>query len=148
MNRFTMVCCAAALVGCYAADRPVEEEASDASMISLADVAGVWTMQAFADTGNTALITYEMLATDSAEGWVVTFPDREPLPARLLPVEGDSMVIDVGPYESVLRQGVMVSTQSVFRLDDANLTGTFVARYETTQADSLLRGRQQGTRKQ
>jgi hypothetical protein len=89
-----------------------------------------------------------MVATDNTEGWMVTFPGREPTPVRVVAVEGDSLIVDVGPYESALREGVMVSTRSVVRVQDGNLTGTFVARYQTAGPDSVLRGRQRGMRTQ
>lgn len=144
MYRCSALCCAVLLVACAPSGERAEMETP---MISLADVAGVWSMQAFPEVGDTALVTYEMVATDNTEGWTVNFRDRTPIPARVAAVEGDSITVDVGPYESVLRAGVMVSTRSVVRLQDGNLRGTFVARYQTTQPDSVMRGRQQGTRK-
>jgi len=146
MNRFAVLCCAALLVGCAQSDEQAETEVPEASTISLADVAGVWTMQALPEVGDSALVTYEMVATGNTEGWTVTFPDAEPIPARVVAVAGDSIIVDLGPYESALRDGVMVSTRSVVRLQEGNLTGTFVARYQTTEPDSLLRGRQLGSR--
>jgi hypothetical protein len=143
MKRFAALCCAALLVGCAPAD---EQASMETATISLADVAGVWSMEALPETGDSAFVTYELVVTDDTEGWTVTFPDREPIPVRVVAVEGDSIVVDLGPFESALREGVMVSTRSVVRLQDGNLAGTFVARYETTEADSVLRGRQRGTR--
>ena len=140
MKRIAVLCCAALLFGCA----PADEEA--AMEISLADVAGTWTMEALPAEGDDALVTYEMVATDNTEGWTVTFPGRDPLPARVVAVEGDSIVVDVGPYESALRDGVMVSTRSVVRLYDGSISGTFVAHYDTTEPDSVLHGRQRGTR--
>ena len=146
MNRFAILCCAAFLVGCSQSDEQAEMEMPGAPMISLADVAGVWTMQALPEMGDSALVTYQMVATDNTEGWTLTFPDREPIPARVVAVAGDSIIVEAGPYESALRGEVMVSTRSVVRLQNGNLTGTFVARYQTTEPDSVLRGRQRGTR--
>jgi hypothetical protein len=145
MKRSAVLCCAALLLCCAPSD---EQAAMETPTISLADVAGVWSMQALPETGDSALVTYEMVATDNTEGWTVTFVGREPIPARVIAVEGDSIMVDVGPYESALREGVMVSTRSVVRLQDGDLAGTFVARYQTTEPDSVLRGRQQGTRTQ
>lgn len=145
MKRSAVLCCAAFLVCCAPSD---EQAAMETSTISLADVAGVWSVQALPETGDSAIVTYELVATDNTEGWAVTFPDREPIPARVVAVEGDSIIVDLGPYESALREGVMVSTRTVVRLQDGDLTGTFVARYQTTEPDSILRGRQQGTRTQ
>ncbi len=143
MKRLAAVCCAALLVGCAPS-----EQAEMAATISLADVAGTWSMQALPEVGDSALVTYQMVATDNTEGWTVTFPDREPVPVEVVAVEGDSIVTEMGPYESALREGVMVSVRSVARLQDGDMIGTFVARYETTGPDSVLNGRQLGTRAQ
>ncbi|UCF40480.1 MAG: hypothetical protein JSW43_12235 [Gemmatimonadota bacterium] len=143
MKRITLLCCAALLVGCAPAD---EEAAMETATISLADVAGMWQAQALPETGDSALVTYEMVATESTEGWTVTFPGRAPLPARVVAVEGDSIVVEVGPYESLLRDGLMVSTRTVARLQNNILVGTFVAHYEAAGADSVLRGRLRGMR--
>jgi hypothetical protein len=62
-------------------------------------------------------------------------------------VDGDSVVSELGPFESVLRPGIMVTTRAVTRLQGDMLTGTFVGRYATDAADSVLNGRLQGTRK-
>ncbi|NIM48251.1 MAG: hypothetical protein GTO22_03170, partial [Gemmatimonadales bacterium] len=87
MRRFAVLCCAALLVGCA----PAEEEG-----ISLADVAGTWSMQSLPETGDSVLVAYEVVATDNTEGWTVTFPGRDPLPIRVVAVEGDSIVTEVG----------------------------------------------------
>jgi hypothetical protein len=148
MKRFALLCCAAFLVGCTGSEEQASTEMAAVSTMSLADIAGVWTMEALPEAGDSALVTYEMVATENTEGWTVTFPDRDPIPARVVTVEGDSLIVELGPYESALREGVMVSTRSVVRLHDDHLMGTFVARYETTEADSVLRGQQRGTRRQ
>jgi hypothetical protein len=145
MKRIALLSCAALVFGCAASD---EEPAMDTATLSLADVAGTWSMEALPETGDSALVTYEMVATDNTEGWLVTFPGREPIEARVVSVGGDSIIVEVGPYESALRGGLMVSTRSIVRLQDGSIGGTFVARYETTEPDSILRGRQRGTRSQ
>ena len=53
---------------------------------------------------------------------------------------------DAGPYESVLRKGVKVTTHSVFRLQDGKLVGTTVAHYAIKGADSVRNLRSEGTR--
>ncbi len=71
-----------------------------------------------------------MVATADPSGWTFNFPKRDPIPARVT-AEGDSVVIDAGPYESVLRKGVQVSTHTVTRMDGDRLTGTTVATYQS-----------------
>lgn len=114
--------------------------------ISLADVAGTWIMDARSEAGQ-AVPQYEMVATADLSGWEMRFPDREPIQVRVGEVAGDSIVTDAGPYESVLRPGVQVTTHGVYRLEGDRLVGTVVARYETAEADSVVTVHSEGTRK-
>jgi hypothetical protein len=138
MKRFMLLCCMALLAACAPAD---EEDT-----LSLTDLAGTWSIQALQQTGDSVIVTMDMTATDSYDGWTIMFANRDPIAARVLAVEGDSIVSEFGPYESALRAEVMVTTTSVMRLDGDNLVGTFVARYATAGADSILRGRLRGMR--
>ncbi len=142
MSRLALLCCAVALVGCAASEETADTpDESTAPTIALADVAGTWTVRAMSEGSDSVIVTYEMVATDNMEGWTMKFPDRDPLPMRVVAVNGDSVVVEAGPYESMLRAGVMVSVRSVSRLDGEMMMGTFVAHYETSEADSVLSGR-------
>ncbi|UCG89513.1 MAG: hypothetical protein JSW71_14050 [Gemmatimonadota bacterium] len=148
MSRLVALCCAGLIVGCAPSEEePAMEEAAEPT-IALADVAGTWSMEALTEAGDSVLVTYEMVATDNTEGWTITFPGRDPIPGRVISVEGDSIVVEAGPYESALRDGIMVTTRSVVRLQEGSVVGMFVAHYETTEPDSVLRGQQRGTRQQ
>lgn len=154
MNRFICFCCAVVLVGCAKADdQPGTETAAaagempmSAGTISLADVAGKWNVRGMLENSDSTIVTYELVATPSTSGWVTNFPNRAPIEVRVVSVAGDSIVTESGPFESVLRKGVQVSTHVVARLQDGKLVGTTVARYETTGADSIARLRIVGTR--
>ncbi len=74
------------------------------------------------------------------------FPNQRPLPMRIVALAGDSLVSEAGPYASVCRSGVQVSTRSVLRLQGGRLVGRTVARYPTTGPDSVLQLRTEGTR--
>ena len=65
---------------------------------------------------------------------------------RVVAVAGDSIVTEAGPFESVLRKGVKVSTNSVLRLQNGKLVGTTIAHYATSGADSVRNLRIEGTR--
>jgi hypothetical protein len=121
-------------------------EAEGPAALTLADFAGTWSMQALTESGDSVLVEYEMVATDSPEGWTITFPGRDPVQAAMVHLEGETLHIDIGPYASALRDDVMVSTQSVIRMVDGALEGEFVATYETEGEDSVLRGLQRGQR--
>jgi hypothetical protein len=117
-----------------------------AAPISLADVAGRWNVEAKGETSDSVLVRYVMTATADTTGWTITFPDRPPVPVRIVAVEGDSIRISAGPYQSVLRRGVSVTTAGALRLRDGRLVGLTVATYSGGGPDSLLRVRVEGTR--
>jgi hypothetical protein len=154
MRRIILSCCAVALIGC---NKPKEEPPMEAAAaapetaaapapVALADFAGKWNMRTMAETGDSTLVSYEMIATSDSSGWTLNFPKRKPVPVRILAVGGDSIVMESGPYESVLRKGVQVTTRSVQRLVDGKVVGTTTAHYATSGADSVLQLRTEGTR--
>jgi hypothetical protein len=154
MRSFAICCCVVVLAGCAKPEQQAAKDSTTASLaagataapISLASVAGKWTMQTMAATSDSVLVTYQMVAAAEPSGWTFNFPNRAPVPVRVLATEGDSIVTEAGPYESILRKGIQVSTHSVMRLQDGKLIGTTVAHYSTTGPDSVLNLRSQGTR--
>lgn len=152
MRRFALLCCTVALVGCAKSDTPpadttpaVATPAAPAP-IALADVAGTWNVRGMNQTGDSTLVTYTFHATSDTTGWTITFPNRRPIPVRVVAVSGDSITIAAGPYESALRRGVQVTTSGAVRLQDGKLVGLITARYATKKADSVLVVRTDGTR--
>lgn len=139
---------AALAFGCAPAeDPPAQEQPAAAPTVALADLAGTWTVTASAESSDSVLITYELNATATRDGWTSTLPGREPTPVRVLRVEGDSVMAEAGPFESALRPGVQVTTRSVVRLQGDMLMGRMVATYSGAGADSVLIGRLHGMRK-
>jgi hypothetical protein len=150
MRRFAVLCCcAAAVVGCAKGENKTPEASQTAApppALSLADVAGKWSVKAMNEARDTTLLTYELNATADTAGWTIAFPNRKPIPARVTAVAGDSVVIDAGPYESALRKGVQVTTHAVMRLENGTLAGLTIAHYKTTKPDSVRRIATEGTR--
>jgi hypothetical protein len=156
MRRFTFICCCTALavLGCARSDEATTDTATGAvsavttppAAITLADVAGRWTVRSVPETGDTTAVVSQLNASADTTGWTMTLPNRPPVPARVVLVSGDSIVTETGPYESVRRKGVQVRTRSVVRLRDGKLVGTTVARYSTTGPDSVLQLRTEATR--
>ncbi|HEX9632204.1 MAG TPA: hypothetical protein VGA02_07035 [Gemmatimonadales bacterium] len=147
MRSGTLLCVVALAVACAPAEEQPAVETEAAATLSLADVAGTWTVNGMPESSDSVIVTYELVATGTTDGWTITFPGRDPIPVTVVLVDGDSVVSELGPFESVLRPGVMVTTRAVSRLQGDLLTGTFMARYATDAADSVLTGRLQGTRK-
>ena len=97
--------------------------------------------------GATRSITYDLVATGDQSGWTLKFPGRDPIPVRVVATEGDSIVWEAGPFESVIRKGVQVkNSRIVGRLQDGKLVGTTTATYEGQGADSVAHLTLEGTR--
>jgi hypothetical protein len=154
MRRLVLGCCAIALIGC---NKPKEEPAMESTAaapeapaapapIALADIAGKWSVRSMTESGDSTLVTYELVASGDTSGWSLNFPKRKPVPMRVVAVAGDSIVTEAGPFESVLRKGIKVTTQSVMRLKDGKLVGTTTAHYATSGADSVRNLRIEGSR--
>jgi hypothetical protein len=150
---FLSCCTALAVLGCASSDEQAATDtatgavaATTPAAISLADVAGRWTVRAVPETGDTTAVVSQLNASADTAGWTMTLTNRPPIATRVVLVSGDSIVTETGPYESVLRKGVQVRTRSVMRLRDGRLVGTTVARYSTTGADSVLTLRTEATR--
>lgn len=108
-------------------------------------LAGTWTLSAVPETGDTTPIPSTLVATADTTGWVLRLANRPPTPVRVT-IAGDSVVTVSGPYESVIRPGVQVTTTSVYRVRGDSLVGRTTARYTTTGADSVLHLRVTGRR--
>jgi hypothetical protein len=113
--------------------------------ITLADVAGTWTVNAVSEAGDT-VPQFELVATADPSGWVLHYPDRDPVPVRIIEVAGDSIVTEAGPYNSLLRPGTQVWTHGVWRLEGDRLMGTTTAHFQTTDPDSVITVRSEATR--
>ncbi len=150
-------CFAALFIGCARSERQSAQDttatatdtaaaiSAQPAAISLAEVAGKWRVRATNEAGD-SLVSYELNATADTSGWTIKFPNRPPVPVRVVAVAGDSVVTEAGPYESVLRKGVMVTIRGASRLQGEKLVGSSVARYQTKGPDSVLNVRTEGTR--
>ena len=137
---------AAIVAGCAKTENaPADSSAVESSTTStasgtlnLADVAGKWNMKAVPMSGDTTTTNYVLTATNNTDGWTITFPGRpQPVPVKVK-VDSDSIMLSAGPYPSVRRPGVQVTTYSIARLQSGRLNGTTTAHYKTKGADSVL----------
>jgi hypothetical protein len=161
MRRLALACCccAATIVGCRKSQNQASTgtttdtsagavaPAAATGTASLAAVAGKWKVRAMTEAGDSTLLTYELNATSSGSGSTITFPNRQPMAAHIA-VSGDSIIIDAGPYASVLRPGVQVRMHSVGLLHANQLVGTGAWHYVTNRPDSVLHFQMAGTRAQ
>ncbi len=140
------------LVDCESepAEEPTNQPPADTvaalPTISLADIAGTWDMRSVPVSGEDTTATVGQFVI-TPEEWTLMLPDRDPIPG-IVTTSGDSVIVDSGPFESVRRDGAMVTTHAVYRLEGDRLVGTTTARYATTEADSVLELATEATRAQ
>jgi hypothetical protein len=161
-TRIAICCCAAVLAGCAKKESAsVDSTSAMASStsstttstttapaaINLADVAGKWNMRSVPMSGDTSATTYVLTATANTSGWTITFPGRAPIPVKVS-VDGDSIMLSAGPYPSVRRKGVQVTTYGVSRVQNGGMVGSTTAHYKVKSADSVLVLSTTGTRAQ
>lgn len=163
-TRIAICCSAAVLAGCAkkesaSADSTSAMASSTSSTttatttttpapLNLADVAGKWNMRSVPMSGDTSATTYVLTATANTSGWSMTFPGRAtPVPVKVS-VDGDSIMLAAGPYSSVRRKGVQVTTYGVARLQNGSIVGSTTAHYKVKSADSVLVLSTTGTRAQ
>lgn len=157
MRSFTVLCCVAVLAGCTKAeDRSVGAgttsdtmaapagETADAS-ISLRDLAGTWKISSMDEGGGNPVET-QLRATADTSGWTLIGPDRKTYPVRVLAVQGDSVVAEVGPRPSFVRKGAQVTTRTVYRLQGDKLVGRIESHFKIGGRDSVGQRISEGTR--
>jgi hypothetical protein len=110
------------------------------------NVAGTWTVKVMPQAKDTVVLTYKLVATNDKTGWMLTFPNRQPMEPRVVSMDNDSVVVDNGPYSSLLRKSVMVTTHSSMHMEGDKLVGITIAHYNTKGADSVVMLRTEGTR--
>ena len=155
-TRIALCCCAAVLAGCAKKDEAAVDTTASSTMtttapaapapINLADVAGKWDVRSVPVSGDTSATTYVLTATATPTGWSMKFPGRaKPEPLQVT-VDADSVILAAGPYSSVRRKGVQVTTNGTMRLQNGSLVGTTTAHYRVKTADSVLALNTTGTR--
>lgn len=148
MRKLVALGCVALAFGCGNKDAAPAADTmavAPAPMVNLADLAGTWDMKTLREGTDSVLVSYTLTATATTEGWTINLPDRPPIPARVS-VSGDSIMIDAGPYESVLRKGVQVTTNTVSRLEGGRMVGRATAHY-SAGTDTVVALRTEGTKR-
>ena len=109
-------------------------------------IAGTWVGKSTTGLKDSVITTTTLVATADGKGWTEKLGDRVAMPVRILAAGGDSVVMEVGPYASILRPGVQVTTRSVTHFKGDNSWGTFQANYANAYRD-VLKGKTSATRK-
>ena len=135
-------------LGCaQEATEEATDEAADTTAvegISLADLVGTWNMRTTSTDPADTLVNEYQIVIDEA-GWSMNFPDREPVSVTAV-VDGDKVITDSEPFESVRHPGTMVTTHTVFHMEGDRLVGDVTATWRMAAGDSVAQLRTEGTR--
>jgi hypothetical protein len=144
MTRSTLLLVLPVMLACSKTETPAADPASAAS--TNMNVAGKWAVRVMPEGQDTTLLIYMLDATNTSNGWKMTLPNRQPMDSRVLSMNNDSVVVENGPYPSVLQKNTMVKTHSTLRLEGDKLVGKTIAHYDTKGPDSIRVLRTEGTR--
>lgn len=145
-RRLGLVVVAIVLSSCAQAEDDAADQPADttAAAATAGDPNGTWNMRAVPTSGSDTAST--IFQVEVANGnWTLKLPDREPIAVTAV-TDADSFIVDAGPYQSVRRQGLTVSTHSVYRINGDQITGNTTAHYRSAGADSVLQLNVTGTR--
>ena len=109
-----------------------------------ADFAGEWQAMAMLE-GTPDPVPVVLIGSADGMTWTMTLEDREPM-ALDVSMSGDSLIMESGQYESVIRDGVMVQIRTATVLEDAQLIGNIIATYSTPDGEQVVPGTIEGTR--
>ena len=114
------------------------------AQIKLSDVAGAWNGKSFVGPKDSVTVAYVMTIPAEGKAGSIKFAKGDAVATRLVTMGGDSLVVDAGPYPSVLRPGETVTTlRTIWHFKGSTATGTFMARYASGQ---VIHGRGEATR--
>lgn len=146
-RRLGLVVVAVLFSSCAPADDAADQPPAD-SMAATAPAAGdpngTWDVRSVPASGSDTTSTIYQIQVANGT-WTLLLPNREPMTARVV-ADADSFIVDAGPFQSVRREGMTVSTHAVYRINGDQMTGTTTARYQTAGADSVLELATTGTR--
>lgn len=141
-----MVVTLVAACGGDASDAPATDEAAstmEATGPSLADMTGTWNLMAMIDgTPDPIPVIVEFAADGSA---TMTLEERDPM-AMIVTMSGDSIIMQGPEYESVIREGVTVSTRTAAVVDGDMMMGSLTATYLSADGTEVVGGTMEGTR--
>lgn len=106
---------------------------------AMADFAGTW--EGTNRLEGTADPVYSTLhVSDDGSEWVMMLEGRDSIPATAR-MEGDSLILVTEAYESVLREGVMVTVRVAGVMEgDDRMAGTMLATYSTPDGETEVTG--------
>jgi hypothetical protein len=154
MARAALLLVVPIMIACTKKDEPAADTTAAAAPAPAAvapapaapvSYAGNWKFTVMPADKDTVLLTYTLDATGDKSAWKMKLPGRPVMTPNVLSMDNDSVVVENGPYSSVLRKNVSVKTHTAMHMDGDKLVGTTIAHYMTKGADSVVNLRVSGT---
>jgi len=103
-----------------------------------------WDTKTMGGPKDSVVTTSALEATADGKGWTLKLANNpNGIPVRVITTGGDSMVMEAGPFPSVLRPGQTVTTlRTVEHMKGNKLTGTVEAHYSS---GDVFHGKMEGT---
>jgi len=122
-----------------------EQEAPPEEGPTLADFAGTWenvvTLEGVADP-----VTSQTVGSPDGTTWQLILEGRDPIPVQAS-IQGDSLVSETEPYESILRPGVTTEVRTAAVREGDVMVGTVRVTYRLESGEEqVVRGTMRGTR--
>lgn len=111
---------------------------------TVADFAGTWTLEATLEgTPDPVPVTVEGTPDGT---FTMVLEDRDPMTLEAS-MSGDSLVLVSPTYESVIQDGVTVSTRTAAVIVDGRMVGDLIATYRSAEGTEEVPGTIEGTRR-
>jgi hypothetical protein len=110
--------------------------APPAPTVSLGHLAGVWNVTVKPADKDTVVATYILNTTDTAD-WTFMFPKGKPIHQEITGYRGDTIVSETDWFDSAVRPGLKVKTNSLTWEQDSKLMSNVTAHYQNAGADSV-----------
>lgn len=142
--RITLVLISIALLSACTSDRE-RDEASTANIhdTTLADFAGTWNTTSEL-TGVEDPVESQLIGSADGSSWTMNFAGRDPIPMHMS-IVGDSLIGVSDQYESILREGVMVSIRSASVRQGDTMAGNVRVVYQTEDGNEVVDGTMHST---
>jgi len=114
--------------------------------VALGHLAGIWNVTAKPEGKDSVATTYVLNNTDTTD-WTFAFPKGKPVHQRVTAVHGDTVFLETDLFDSDVRKGLKVRTNSEVWEMDGKLMGKTTAHYQTTGPDTVRVFITEGVRK-
>ncbi len=116
-----------------------------APAMSLASIAGAWTV-IMKPEGRDTVVSQYLLDTSDSTSWKMTFPNGLRAPVRVTGMSGDTVLAATDWNESPIRKGLQARSDIKYWMQDGKLVGTHLAHYKTTGPDTVRVFEVEGTK--